>query len=213
MWDDAVRKVQAIIDESEKNSHWFPMGDNMPPEFRNAQCERDEISIMFAGNLFISHSSYDSAFIDRSIVPAVRAAAGKRYFLLNCPLYSRIQDGGFQHALWIDAAMEACKAVIAVVSERSTASDWIKWECHMAQSQRHPIVICQVDETAETREFVGLIQSKAALVKKLAFHSQPRSSSRELLEILRSSPFSPGAWNGRPLGTPHYLIHGAADEA
>lgn len=212
MWDDAVHKVQAIINESQKTSSWIPFGLDGPPELLAAKSEHEEIAIMFAGNLFISHSSYDSTFIDQFIVPSVRAAVGKRYFLLNYPLYSAFRDGPFQHALWVNAAMEACKTVILVVSKRSVTSDWFKWECHAAQSQKHPVIICQIDETSGTLNFVESLASKTVLAKKLNFHFQPRSSSRQLLKLLRSPLFFPGAWNGRPLGTPRFLLHNAGDD-
>ena len=207
MWEDAVRKVQAIIEESQQGTHWIPPGVDAPPDLWIAKSEHDEIMIMFAGNLFISHSSYDSGFIEEFILPAVRLAAGKRYFLLNSPLYSNLRAGAFRHALWINAAIQTCKTVIAVVSARSVVSDWIKWESRMAQAQRHPIIICQLDRADETCEFVRLIESQAALLRKLDFHSQARSSTQQLLGLLWSPEFSTGPWNGRPLGTPYYLMH------
>jgi hypothetical protein len=161
---------------------------------------------MFAGNIFISHSSIDDTFINKFIIPSVRRAAGGHYFFLNTSRYATHREGKFQHALWISAAIEACKTVILVVSVNSARSDWVKWECHTAQIQKHPIIVCEIDTTKVDPlcpcGFETVFTSRVNPVRLLEFHSQPLKARQELLEILQLPAFSVGPWRGRPLGTP-----------
>src|SRR6266851_6112084 len=123
MPDDFIRRIDALIAHSEVNSHFIPFGLDSPPELKGVRGERDVIAVQFSGNIFISHSSFDEPFIRRFILPAVRNAAGIRYFFLNVQLYAARRDGKFQHALWINAALEVCKTVVLIWSDRCRSSD------------------------------------------------------------------------------------------
>src|ERR1051326_3136509 len=104
MYDKAIKRIQDIIEESEAKSHWIPMGGIGPfPELAKAKSEREEISMTFSGCIFISHSSFDSVFIERFIISAIREASGDHFFMLNMSKYSAMGNSQFQHALWISA--------------------------------------------------------------------------------------------------------------
>jgi hypothetical protein len=198
MSDDAINRIEAIIRESEAQSHWFPVGADTFPELAKAKSEREEFSIAFAGHVFISHSSFDSRFIERFILPSVLDAAGKHYFMLNTSSYSSVRRGDFQHAMWVSGSLEGCKTVIVVVSANSRRSDWVKWEYHAAQMQRHPTIICSIDATG-LGEFNGL--ATTAPLQIINFHLNPTKSSRYLSQILKLPAYSVGPWKGHPLGT------------
>lgn len=172
---------------------------------RDRSTGRLSLKKYFAGHLFISHTGLDDPFIREQILPLLSKTCGD-YFMLNATRFSKSSpytDFLNAHAGYVQAVLDECKTVLAVISREAAKSSWVKWEIHKALVDQHPLVICKLDQTELEIHYAYLSNRGTAPIEFIDLSTFALwRGKRHLQRILNSPGFTVSPWHGNPIGTP-----------
>ena len=152
---------------------------------------RERAKWFFTGKIFVSHTSTDHEFCVKYIVPTVSQFGVWGHFYLN-----------WKHGLPAEAyrnlvefALAFSKTVIIVASNNYLKSAWAKLEVRWTVQQKHPIIICLLDDIP-----LNLIHPKlrtnrwydiCSLPRAVIDFGRPDIGIGELDRLLHSNEFRP----------------------
>jgi hypothetical protein len=154
------------------------------------------------GNLFLSHTSADADWCRGVLLPVIRRTCFNCFFLSlgALPNNPRIVDA---FRVVVEYAFRYSKTVVIALSENSVQSSWARLEADWAIRQRHPIVICRIDDASPARLNSGLVPRKwlSLLYPPLVivdFSRDEAMAQRQLDEVLQREQFLPAeVWRAR----------------
>ena len=105
----------------------------------------DACRLLFSGKIFISHTAADSLWCKTHVVRLVAAAFGydSFFFLSSADTKHKVET----HRVAVTFAFKYTKTIIIALSQRSVRSNWARLEASWAVEQKHPIIICRIDDT------------------------------------------------------------------
>jgi len=147
----------------------------------------------FEGQVFLSHTSKDHEFCKKYIVPVLEPFGLWSYFFMSV--------GGGNPAIatayrfMVEYSLFYCKTIIIAVSAASVRSDWVRLEARWAVEQRHPRIICLLDQTAAVNLHIELGQNRRWSLWKppqriIPFYEDVATAQSVLSLLLHSKKFT-----------------------
>jgi hypothetical protein len=154
---------------------------------------RERAKSFFTGKIFVSHTSADHEFCVKHIVPTLRQFGVWGHFYLN-----------WKHGLpakayrnLVEYGLAFSKTVIIVASNNYLTSDWAKLEVQWTVRQKHPIIVCLLDDIPLKRIHPKLRTSRwydvFSLPRAVIDFRHPDVAVGELDRLLHSDAFGPVA--------------------
>jgi hypothetical protein len=152
---------------------------------------KEHCRFFFQGQVFVSHTAVDSDWCQKHIIAALNKRRHGVFFV------SLAQDPVFANAyrFMVEYSMYYCKTVIIALSQRSLLSTWTSLEAQWAVSQRHPIIVCRIDDSdprqlhpALGTRWFSLLRSPLEII---SFEQDPIAAGETLRTLMRQREFAP----------------------
>jgi hypothetical protein len=144
----------------------------------------------FEGQVFLSHTSKDHGFCRKYIVPILDRFGLWSYFFMSVGIANPAIATAYR--FMVEYGLYYCKTIIFAVSEASVRSDWVRLEARWAVEQRHPRIVCLVDQTAPEDLHIELGQNcRGSLMKppqRIIPFDKDVSTAQSVLNRLLHSP-------------------------
>lgn len=193
--------IRATVDDDEPRPSLLDLirADYVRAERDPAISTEEKISercrFFFEGRIFISHTAGDRAWCVENIVPIVEEISGPRnYFFLD--VGAALPEVANAYRFMVQYGLYWAKTVVIVVSRQAAVSPWVALETQWALEQRHPIIVCRVDDTEpavlDGRLAYGHGDGAWGCVVDLGDSAPARMRLRSLLSEARFAPVPPG---------------------
>jgi len=158
---------------------------------------------MWTGTIFVSHSCTDDSWCRDNIIQPIDQQFGRDYrFYSNS---NERQNNGNDDVYFqlIAGALNFAKTVLVISSRNSHGSNWVRFETRAAVQQRHPIILCRIDNTdpADLRdEFADAQRSsfRHLPILLIDFQQDAAIGTQQLLGLLELPEFKPQPlWNDK----------------
>jgi hypothetical protein len=169
---------------------------------RNFSEKRPRRSSASCPATYFSVTSADAAWCQRVLLPVIRRTCSSCFFLSlgAFPDNPRLVNA---YRVVVEHAFLYSKTVVIAISGASLKSAWARLEAHWAVDQRHPIVVCRIDNVSLARLNRGLALRQWLPVfyppfATIDFFRDEGSAQRQLDEVLQRTPFLAAAhWRRR----------------
>jgi hypothetical protein len=112
---------------------------------RTEQDIKEHCRFFFEGQLFLSHTAADHEFCKKHIVPVLNAFGPRSYFFMSIASTTPAIVNAYR--FMVQYSLFYCKTVIFALSHASVQSEWVRLEATWTVEQRHPRILCLLDET------------------------------------------------------------------
>jgi hypothetical protein len=149
---------------------------------------------VFGNKLFVSHTGDDANWCIDTILPVIEKRFGKHsYFFMS--LATDAQEANIYRVL-VEYSFYWAKTIIIALSAKSLTSHWVKLEAKWAVEQRHPIIICFMDESRPAQLHPGFSeegQSSQGMraLRFIDFRLDLTDAQKLLDELLQAEEFAP----------------------